>query len=111
MTRNKLLEQINEIHTSEILGVNQGCKICGENNADMDFLKSSKSLKSSKLSKQYKSYKLSNMIIIILLVVMSIIFANNILITKYFIIDSKEIVNLLSDKFSAAKDYFINKNV
>ena len=35
MPGNKLLEQINEIHTSEILGSNYGCKKCGENKVEI----------------------------------------------------------------------------
>lgn len=110
MNQKKLLEQINNIHTSEILGGNQECKICGENKVDLDFLKSKKYIKSKK-SKSYKFSNINKIIIIVLLLVISIMFANNILITNYLNINSKEIVNSLTNKFSNIKDYFINKNV
>lgn len=85
MPGNKLLEQINEIHTSEILGSNYGCKKCGENKVEIKSSKSSKSSKQSKLSKRSKQSKLSkiNQITVsILLIVISMIFANSILMYK-----------------------------
>jgi len=111
MPKNKLLEQINEIRTSEILGSNQGCKICGENKVELNIIEQSKRTKEYKPYKSHKFNKVIKIVLIILLLVVSIILINNITITDYLNVDYNTILNSLNNKFSVAKDFFVNKNV
>jgi len=117
MPKNKLLEQIKEIHTSEILGGNQECKVCGENKVKLDIIKQSKpskqlkKSKSSKSSKSHRSNKVIKIVLIILLLVVSIILMNNITISDYLNVECNTFLNLLNNKFLAIKDFFVNKNV
>ena len=93
MPKNILLQKIGNIHTSEILGSNNGCMKCGENKVDIKYSKSRKYSKSSQLFN----------ITIIVLIITSLLLANNKFISTHII--SNKFIN----KILSIKDYFVNK--